>query len=71
MYMCVCKGWKESDVRQAAREDGATIEQLTSRLGLLDEDCCGLCLLRLDEFAAVAELAVTPAELDRDEEPAA
>ena len=54
MYVCLCKGWSESDVRQAARDGDCTGESLTYRLGLLDEECCGICLTRLDEFEAIA-----------------
>jgi bacterioferritin-associated ferredoxin len=63
MYLCVCKGWKESDVRQLACEGAITTEELTERLGLFDEDCCGTCLYRLDEFEALVGL-------DRPAEPA-
>ncbi len=54
MYMCICKGIKESDIREAGREGAVTAEDLIERLELLDEECCGICLLRMDEFEAIA-----------------
>lgn len=50
MYLCVCKGVKESDLRHLADHGAVTAADLIVMLGLDDEACCGLCLLRLDEF---------------------
>ena len=57
MYVCLCKGLTESDVRDAARHGPANPEALITVLGLEDEDCCGRCLDRADELAALASPA--------------
>ena len=59
MYLCLCKTITESDVKRLARYGTTTPEALKAEgliatLGLNDDDCCGRCLLEIDQFVAVA-----------------
>lgn len=54
MYVCLCKGLTESDVRDAAASGHTSTEALIAILGLEDDGCCGRCLERADELAALA-----------------
>lgn len=58
MYLCLCKGITESDVREAGRAGCATASQLKATFGLTDEDCCGRCAKRIDDFVELATLGV-------------
>jgi bacterioferritin-associated ferredoxin len=62
MYMCLCKGITKSDVKRAGANGYVTPEQLTAALGLEDDDCCGSCLVTLDEFVATAQQGWTWAQ---------
>jgi len=62
VYLCSCKGWKESDVQHLAASGIGTGEQLAAYLGLEDEDACGICLLRLDEFEAIIARCIAGGE---------
>lgn len=43
MYVCLCNGYRESEIRDVAREDGAvTAEDAYLTLG--EGPCCGRCL---------------------------
>jgi bacterioferritin-associated ferredoxin len=54
MYVCLCRGLKERDVRRAAREGHTTAEALVSRLGLDDPRCCGRCARNVVQFVELA-----------------
>jgi bacterioferritin-associated ferredoxin len=54
MYLCVCTGVTEADVKRVARERYPTPEGLIHALGLDGDDCCGRCALEIDRFLAVA-----------------
>jgi bacterioferritin-associated ferredoxin len=54
MYLCVCTGVTESDVRRVARDSYPTPEGLIRDLGLDGDACCGRCALEIDRFLAVA-----------------
>jgi bacterioferritin-associated ferredoxin len=58
MYLCLCMGITESDVREAGRRGCVTPRQLKARFGLTDENCCGRCAKHIREFV---ELAVSQA----------
>ena len=58
MYLCLCKGITESDLKSLARYGMTTAEALRpealiATLGLADGDCCGRCVLEIEEFVAV------------------
>jgi bacterioferritin-associated ferredoxin len=54
MYLCLCKGISDAEVRQAARAGHVTAEALIAVLGLRDEECCGNCVENIEEFLALA-----------------
>jgi bacterioferritin-associated ferredoxin len=54
MYVCLCKGLTESDIRRACAGSGSTDPHaLLESLGLDDEECCGRCPDRIDELVAL------------------
>jgi bacterioferritin-associated ferredoxin len=54
MYVCLCKGLTESDVRRLAQAEMGTAEMLVDSLGLDDEECCGRCARDIHELASIA-----------------
>jgi len=55
MYLCLCKGLTETDVRAVAQAGLTSPEELIDALALDDEFCCGRCALEIDSFVAVAK----------------
>ena len=60
MYVCLCKGITESDVREAGREGLMTRCQLKTKFGLKQSGCCGRCAKNIDELVEIATQAATP-----------
>jgi bacterioferritin-associated ferredoxin len=54
MYVCLCRGLKERDVREAAREGHTTRDALIARMGWDDPCCCGRCARNADRFVLLA-----------------
>ena len=55
MYLCPCKGIKESDVEKLGRAGVTCPEQLAAVLGIDDGDtCCGRCLNNLADIVTIA-----------------
>lgn len=55
MYICVCKGIKESDVRDLGREGITCPKLLASTLGINDKgSCCGRCRKNISSFVEIA-----------------
>ena len=54
MYLCLCKGLTEADVKRQARDGSRCVEALIVDLGLEDDDCCGRCAVDTCEFELVA-----------------
>lgn len=63
MYMCLCKGLSESDIKWLIRtlaqsevpaEEVLEEDTLASVLGLDDDDACGQCARDMDRFMALA-----------------
>lgn len=54
MYVCLCKGITESDVREAGRDGIVMPCQLKAKFGLKDQGCCGRCSKNILEFAELA-----------------
>ncbi|CUQ68255.1 (2Fe-2S)-binding protein [Candidatus Nitrospira inopinata] len=54
MYLCLCKGITESDVREAGRAGLITPSQLKAKFGLKDSGCCGRCAKHIHEFVELA-----------------
>jgi bacterioferritin-associated ferredoxin len=54
VYLCLCKGLTEADVKRQARGGSRCVEALIAGLGLEDDDCCGRCAMDTCEFESVA-----------------
>lgn len=54
MYVCLCKGITESDVREAGRAGLVMPCQLKSKFGLKQTGCCGRCAKNIHEFVEIA-----------------
>lgn len=60
MYICICKGIKESDVRELGQASVTCPKQLADSLGLNDrKNCCGRCVKNISKFVALAEEEVS------------
>jgi len=58
MYVCLCKGITESDVREAGRAGCLTSCQLKCKFGFKQNGCCGRCAKNIN---ALVEIAVQAA----------
>ena len=54
MYLCLCKGITDSDVRKAGRAGIVMPCQLKARFGLKEAGCCGRCSKNIREFVEIA-----------------
>lgn len=54
MYVCLCKGISESDVREAGRAGLVMPCQLKAKFGLKEAGCCGRCSKNIQEFVELA-----------------
>ncbi len=54
MYVCLCKGITESDVREAGRAGVVMPCQLRAKFGLKDSGCCGRCSKNIQDFVEIA-----------------
>jgi bacterioferritin-associated ferredoxin len=54
MYICLCKGLTESDVRQAGEAGHTGPEQLITHFAWDDSECCGRCADRVEDMATLA-----------------
>ena len=57
MYLCLCKGITDSDVREAGQAGIVMPGQLKARFGLKDAGCCGRCSKDIHEFVQIATSA--------------
>lgn len=56
MYICICKGIKESDVRELGQALITCPKVIADTLGLNDKkNCCGRCIKNISKFVALAE----------------
>ena len=56
MYICICKGIKQSDVRELGQAGITCPKKLAESLGLDDKkNCCGRCIKNISKFVALAE----------------
>lgn len=55
MYVCLCKGLTESDVREAGRHGHLTTRQIIAEFGLRENGCCGRCAKNIHELVALAK----------------
>lgn len=57
MYICVCKGIKESDVEDLGRAGITCPKKLAAALGIDDDDDnCGRCLDNMSELVSIASI---------------
>jgi len=54
MYVCLCNGITESEVREAGRAGHVMPCQLKSKFGLKKTGCCGRCAKNIHEFVEIA-----------------
>lgn len=55
MYVCICKGIRESDVHELGRSGITCPKAIASSLGIDDKDnCCGRCLKKVCNFVKIA-----------------
>lgn len=60
MYICICKGIKESDVRELGQAAITCPKKIANSLGLDDKkNCCGRCIKNISKFVALAVEEVT------------
>jgi len=57
MYLCLCQGITDSDVREAGRDGITRPCQLKAKFGLKQRGCCGRCSKHIDEFVQIAASA--------------
>ncbi|MEP6933484.1 MAG: (2Fe-2S)-binding protein [Nitrospirota bacterium] len=57
MYLCLCKGITDSDVREAGRDGIVMACQLKATFGLKEVGCCGRCSKNIHEFVQIATSA--------------
>jgi bacterioferritin-associated ferredoxin len=57
MFLCLCKGITESDVREAGQAGIVMPGQLKVRFGLKESGCCGRCSKNINEFVQIAASA--------------
>jgi bacterioferritin-associated ferredoxin len=55
MYLCLCKGITDSDVRDAARAGIVMPCQIKAKFGLKDSGCCGRCSKNIQTFVELAK----------------
>lgn len=61
MYVCLCKGLTEADVRRAGQAGSVSCDALAATLGIDQQGCCGRCLRDIHELIALAtsEIPIT------------
>jgi bacterioferritin-associated ferredoxin len=59
MYVCLCNGITDADVREAGRAGCVTPCQIKSRFRLKENGCCGRCARNVHELVQIAAQAVT------------
>jgi bacterioferritin-associated ferredoxin len=64
MYLCLCKGITDSDIREAGQAGIVMPCQLKAKFGLKDPGCCGRCSKNIHEFAEIAMSAQQASSLN-------
>jgi bacterioferritin-associated ferredoxin len=54
MYLCLCKGITDSDVREIGQQGIVMPGELITKFGLKDAGCCGRCSKNIHEFVEIA-----------------
>jgi len=55
MYVCLCRGIKESQIREFGKTHPVTAAELIETFGLDDEGACQHCLLEIDHLLDLAK----------------
>ena len=55
MYVCLCKGLTEADIRRMAPKRELCPETFRACFGFDDEECCGRCAENLPDLIAIAK----------------
>jgi bacterioferritin-associated ferredoxin len=55
MYVCLCKGLTESDVREAGNGSCLTARQIIAEFGLRENGCCGRCAKNIHDLVTLAK----------------
>jgi bacterioferritin-associated ferredoxin len=58
MYVCLCKGLTESDVREAGLSGCLSARQIIAEFGLKDRGCCGRCAKNISELVSLASCPI-------------
>lgn len=58
MYICLCKGISESQVRECGRLGICSADALAVALGIEEEGVCGRCIRNIDRLVALATAAL-------------
>jgi len=61
VYVCLCKGIKESDIRKLGRAGVVSPGALVAALGIDEPGCCGQCAGKIQELVALAASALPDA----------
>jgi len=69
MYVCLCKGLTETDIRRMAPRRDLCPETFKACFGFDDEECCGRCAEKLPELIAIAKGA-SASNVERSLQPA-
>jgi bacterioferritin-associated ferredoxin len=59
VYICLCKGISESQVRELGQAGICSADALALALGLEEEDVCGRCMRNIDDLVAIAANTLT------------
>jgi bacterioferritin-associated ferredoxin len=54
MYVCLCRGVTEADLRELGAAGFTTAAAISAALRLRDEDCCGRCQREIELLVSVA-----------------
>lgn len=65
MYVCLCRGITESDVREAGRAGFVMPCQLKSKFGLKQNGNCGRCAKNIQELVALAIQGASASPVER------
>ncbi len=55
MYICLCKGLTESDVREAGLSGCMSAHRIIAEFGLREHGCCGRCAKNICELVGLAK----------------
>jgi bacterioferritin-associated ferredoxin len=65
MYVCLCRGITESDVREAGRAGFVMPCQLRSKFGLKQNGNCGRCTKNIHELVELAVQGASTSTVER------